>query len=58
MADAMGQSDVQLHLLAPMSFLLPHFRTFVAPHLVVDVSTAVVLDGNFGKPSNSTNVAQ
>jgi hypothetical protein len=54
----MGQSDVQLYVLAPMTFLVPQFRMLIAPHLVVDVPTAVVLDENFANSSNSTNVAQ
>jgi hypothetical protein len=57
-ADPAHQWCLQLHNLAPMSFLLPQLRTSLPPHLVVAVSTAVVLDENIGNESNSTNVAQ
>jgi hypothetical protein len=57
-ADHIRQSPMQLHNLAPMPFLLPLFRKFFFPHPVINVWTAVVLDENFGKEFNSTNVAQ
>jgi len=31
MPTAMGQSDVQLYVLAPMTFLVPQFRMLIAP---------------------------
>jgi hypothetical protein len=57
-ADHFRQSPVQLHHLAPMSFLLPLFRKFFFPTRSSPFRLLLVHDENFGQRSNSTNVAQ
>jgi hypothetical protein len=57
-ADCFRQSPVQLQTLAPMSFLLPLFRKFIFPTRSSPFELLVLHEENFGKKSNSTNVAQ